>query len=132
MRRNAGAIVLLSSLLSTFLAIPGLTTSADAADLTPLPATPSDAVVDAYGVGIHLPFLDTPYADATRVADALSDLGVRHVRDDLFLGNQRQYDGIRTIADRGIKFNLIMGRPDKPGTPADYVRTVAGLSAGAV
>ncbi len=133
MRRYSGAIVLLFSMLSAFLVIPGPTvTAASASTLTPLPATQSDKVVDSYGVGIHLPFLDTPYADATRVADALSDLGVRHVRDDLYLGNERQYAGIKTVADRGIKFNLIMGRPDKPGTPADYVRTVAGLPAGAV
>jgi hypothetical protein len=133
MRRSMGYIVLLVSMWSAFLVIPATTgTAASPATLTPLPATQSDKVVDAYGVGIHLPFLDTPYADATRVADALSDLGVRHVRDDLYLNNERQYAGIQTVADRGIKFNLIMGRPDKPGTPADYVRTVADLPAGAV
>ena len=54
-------------------------------------------------------------ATPTAVADALSDLGVRHVRDDLFMNNPRQYAGIKTVADRGIKFNLIMGRPDQPG-----------------
>jgi hypothetical protein len=133
MRRCSGVVVLLIYMWSAFLVLPGTTvTAASASTLTPLPATQSDRIVDAFGVGIHLPFLDTPYADATRVADALRDLGVRHVRDDLFLNNKRQYAGIGTVADRGIKFNLIMGRPDKPGTPADYVRTVAGLSAGAV
>jgi hypothetical protein len=98
----------------------------------PFEAQQADSVVDAYGVGIHLPFLDTPYADARRVADALEELGVRHVRDDLFLSNPRQYAGIRTVAERGIRFDLIMGRPDRPGTPADYVRTVASLPRGAV
>lgn len=133
MRRCSGAVVLLFAVLSAFLAVPVPSAApAGAATLTPLPAIPSDRVVDSYGIGIHLPFLDTPYADAARVADALSDLGVRHVRDDLYLGNQRQYDGIATVAARGIRFNLIMGRPDRPGTPADYVRTVAGLPAGAV
>lgn len=102
------------------------------ASLTSLPAVQADSVVDAFGVGIHLPFLDTPYADATKVGDALVDLGVRHVRDDLYLNNPRQYAGIAALAQRGIKFNLIMGRPDKPGTPADYVNTVAALPAGSV
>ena len=132
MRRSSGAFVLLSLLSTLLVATPATTGSATAATYTTFPAIPADQVVDSYGIGIHLPFLDTPYADATKVADALSDLGVRHVRDDLFLDNPRQYAGIETVADRGIDFNLIMGRPDKPGRPADYVDTVAALPAGAV
>lgn len=133
MRRCLGVVAVLFSLTATLLATPGPGTgAASALSYTSLPAMASDAVVDAYGVGIHLPFLDTPYVDATRVADALTDLGVRHVRDDLFLNDPRQYDGLRTVAARGIGFNLIMGRPDRSGTPADYVRTVAELPTGAV
>ncbi|MGY2704703.1 hypothetical protein ACVW2K_004287 [Nocardioides sp. HB32] len=101
--------------------------------VAPLQAISSDSVADSYGVGIHLNFLNTPYQDAGAVADALSGLGVRHVRDDLFLDSPRQYRAIRTVADRGIGFDLIMGRPESGGTPADYVRTVADqLPAGAV
>src|SRR5687767_10611605 len=125
MRRISGVYVFALSLLTALLVAPWSAPPAQAADFTPLPARESDSVVDGYGVGVHLPFLDTPYRDPNAVGNALSDLGVRHVRDDLYLGNQRQYDGIRTISERGIQFNLIMGRPDKPGTPADYVRTVA-------
>ncbi len=135
MRRLSGAFVLLISVLSTLLVTVPTTTgtgAASAATYSTLPAVPADSVVDSYGVGIHLPFLDTPYADATKVADALEDLGVRHVRDDLFLDNPRQYAGIETVAERGIGFDLIMGRPDRPGTPADYVDTVAALPSGAV
>jgi hypothetical protein len=93
--------------------------------ITPLQAIPADSVVDSYGVGIHLNFLDTPYRDADAVADALSDLGVRHVRDDLFLGSPWQYAAIRTVADEGIGFDLIMGRPGTEASPTDYVDTVA-------
>ncbi|HYF71624.1 MAG TPA: hypothetical protein VD864_02320, partial [Nocardioides sp.] len=89
-------------------------------------AVPADSLVDSYGVGIHLNFLDTPYADEVRVAAALKDLGVRHVRDDLFLGPHAQYAAMRTVAEQaGVRFDLIMGRPDRPGTPEDYVETVA-------
>ncbi len=103
MRRNSGAFVLLISVLSAVLVtlLPTTAGTADAATYTTLPATQADKVVDSYGVGIHLPFLDTPYADATKVADALGDLGVRHVRDDLFLDNPRQYAGIETVATGG-------------------------------
>ncbi|MCW2762631.1 MAG: hypothetical protein JWR85_2832 [Marmoricola sp.] len=98
---------------------------AAAVDIAPVPAIASDALVDSYGVGIHLAFLDTPYKDATVVANALSDLGVRHVRDDLYMANPRQYAGIRTVAAKGVKFDLIMGRPTSPDSAAAYVNTVA-------
>ncbi|WP_395692177.1 hypothetical protein [Nocardioides sp.] len=90
-----------------------------------LPAVRSGSVVDAYGVGIHLNFLDTPYLDYQAVADALSDLGVRHVRDDLYLDAPREYRAIRAVAARGIGFDLIMGRPGTGATPTEYVETVA-------
>ena len=70
-------------------------------------------------------FLDTPYKDATAVANALSDLGVRHVRDDLYMNNPRQYAGIKTVSDKGIKFDLIMGNPSSPDSASAYVNTVA-------
>jgi hypothetical protein len=103
------------------------------AAITPISAIPADSVVDSYGIGIHTNFLDTPYADADRVAQALADLGVRHVRDDLFLDSPRQYAAIAKVAQEGIGFDLIMGRPDSGATPAAYVDTVANqLPAGAV
>ncbi|KQW49052.1 hypothetical protein ASC77_10120 [Nocardioides sp. Root1257] len=108
-------------------------TRPDRSRIAPIAAVPADSVVDAYGVGIHLNFLDTPYADADAVAQRLADLGVRHVRDDLFLDSPRQYAAIATVAQRGIGFDLIMGRPDSGATPADYVDAVATqLPAGAV
>jgi Fibronectin type III domain len=127
MRRAVLVILACLGMVSVapFAGAPGHRSPAAAADIAPLPAVPADSVVDSYGIGIHLAFLDTPYADAPAVANALSDLGVRHVRDDLFMNNQRQYDGIRTVHDKGIKFDLIMGRPTSLATPAQYVDTVA-------
>lgn len=101
--------------------------------LQPLQAVQADSVVGHYGVGIHTSFLDTPYQDTEAVADALEDLGVRHVRDDLNLNAPLQYPAIKTIADRGIGFDLIMGRPGSAATAADYVNAVADqLPAGSV
>jgi hypothetical protein len=132
--RRTSAVLLLT--LALFLAVfgtPGHPLPARAADLAPVPAVPADSVVDSYGIGIHLAFLDTPYRDASAVADALAGLGVRHVRDDLFMDNPRQYAGIRTVAARGIRFDLIMGNPLSARSAADYVDTVAReLPVGAV
>src|SRR6478735_5106287 len=95
-------------------------------------AISSDSVVDTYGIGIHTNFLDTPYRDADAVAAAVRDLGVRHVRDDLYLDAPRQYAAIRTVAAAGARFDLILGRPDGTASAADYVDTVARLAPGAV
>ncbi len=125
--RRLGLVLLLSLCLlaAAFQGTGQRSSQATAAEITPLAAVQSDSVVDSYGLGIHLGFLDTPYKDATAVADALSDLGVRHVRDDLSINNPRQYAGIKTVADRGIKFDLIMGNPSSPDSAATYVNTVA-------
>ncbi|MCW2838141.1 MAG: hypothetical protein JWQ15_2255, partial [Marmoricola sp.] len=137
MRKSALVLVMCLGVLVVSTEVPERhsmdASAAEPVPIAPLAAIPADSLVDSYGVGIHLAFLDTPYADATAVADKLSELGVRHVRDDLFMNNPRQYAGIRTVADRGIRFNLIMGRPTSPATPAQYVDTVATqLPAGSV
>ena len=42
---------------------------AAAADIAPLAAVQADSLVDSYGIGIHLGFLDTPSKDAPAVAN---------------------------------------------------------------
>lgn len=122
--------------LSLAIAVPGVSSAApghrERREIAPLQAVSADSVVDAYGIGIHTYFLDTPYRDADAVAAAVKDLGVRHVRDDLFLGTPRQYAAIKTVADAGAKFDLIMGKPGGTATPQDYVDQVARLPQGAV
>jgi hypothetical protein len=132
MRRRVLALIL-GLVAATMAHVPA---QAEPAPPTPrtlsLSAIPADSLVDTYGVGIHLPFLDTPYRNATAVADALDDLGVRHVRDDLYLGNTRQYAGIRTLAARGVDFDLVTGNTETPGTPQQFVDAIATLPAGSV
>lgn len=122
--------------LALLVAAPGVATASSDREqrrsIAPIQAVRADSVVDGYGVGIHLNFLDTPYRDASAVAAAVADLGVRHVRDDLFLNAPRQYAAIKAVADAGARFNLILGRPDRPGSPEEYVETVAALPLGAV
>ena len=134
MKRPRLTAIALSALLSlgALVAAPASTLpSAEAAELYTVQAVESDSLVEGYGVGVHLAWLDTPYRDPVAVANALSTLGVRHVRDDLYLSNPLQNLAIRTVADRGIKFNLIMGRPipllPQATVVQPYVDTVANL-----
>ncbi|GAA4376417.1 fibronectin type III domain-containing protein [Nocardioides caricicola] len=120
-----------TAVLGALVLVAGIPGSASAApqpqpEPQPIPAVQADSVVDGYGVGIHLNFLNTPYRDEDAVAALLRDLGVRHVRDDLYLDAPWQYDAIETVAeDAGVRFDLIMGRPGTGAVPADYVATVA-------
>lgn len=128
MRSHPTAVVTILGVSLAALAMPAAAQTppptADAAVAVTQPVD-ADSVADSYGVGIHLAFLDTPYRDASAVAGALHDLGVRHVRDDLYLDNPRQYDGIATVAKQGVRFDLITGRPTSGADPATYVQTVA-------
>jgi hypothetical protein len=85
------------------------------------------ALTDSLGVVVHTSYTNTTYADTTKVAQALKDLGVRHVRDDLFLNNAQEYAAMRQVtAQSGAHFDLIAGRPGT-GTPQQYVATAAAL-----
>lgn len=98
---------------------------AAAAALPQVQARPADSLVESFGVSIHTNYLDTPYADTARVKNALVDLGVRHVRDNLNMSVPQAYPAMREIASAGIRFNLIMGRPGSWQTPAKLVETIA-------
>jgi hypothetical protein len=110
---------------------PERPTTARAA-LASIPAIQADSIADGYGVGVHLAYSNTPYADSDAVAAAIADLGVRHVRDDLYLSRPDQYAAMAKVVGAGARFDLIMGRPDSGKAPADYVSAAAALPSGTV
>ncbi|MBJ7357704.1 fibronectin type III domain-containing protein [Nocardioides sp.] len=134
-RRAAGALTALLAapaligLSGSAAAPPAPTTTpsatAAAAALPAVQARPADSLVDSFGVAIHTPYLDTPYADTARVTQALTDLGVRHVRDNLNLSVPQSFAAMRQIASAGIRFDLIMGRPGSWQTPQKLVEAIA-------
>ena len=73
---------------------------------------------DTVGIVTHLSYGDTTYSDASGVARDLSDLGIRHVRDAVVLNNQVNDTAIRTVADAGVHFSLVLGAPT--ATSADF------------
>ncbi|MBJ7357705.1 hypothetical protein [Nocardioides sp.] len=130
-RSLAVAVVLVA--LAMPLAVGAATTPATgaaaagpAADpvIAPVQARPADSLVDAFGVNTHLTYTG-PYQDTARVSQALSDLGVRHVRDNLNLSSPESFPAMRQVASTGVRFNLIMGRPRSWQTPSLLVQTLA-------
>lgn len=69
-------------------------------------AMPADAFIDTLGVGIHLTYMDTAYADVRNVYDDLKWLGIHHVRD-YPPGDKPPFSTYVFLAQLGIKFNVL-------------------------
>jgi hypothetical protein len=118
------AVVLVA--LAMPLGVGAVTAPARAADPTvPLvQARAADSLVNAFGVNTHLNYAG-PYQETARVTQALNDLGVRHVRDNLNLSSPESFPAMRQVAASGVRFDLIMGRPRSWQTPSLLVQTLA-------
>jgi hypothetical protein len=71
-------------------------------------ATPARAFVDSIGVVTHFAYADTPYGNRFEtVAQRLIDLGVRHVRDGVVLGDTLVCERERSLATHGVRFSYV-------------------------
>ncbi|QGZ62845.1 calcium-binding protein [Paraburkholderia acidisoli] len=68
---------------------------------------PADAFIDTLAVNTHINYLDGAYANLHNVADDLAWLGIHHVRE-FTPGNAAPLSSYVFLAQRGIKFNLVM------------------------
>jgi hypothetical protein len=110
------------------------------ADAEPLPAErpPSvqaqmaDTVVDGVGVNVHLLYGQTSYADFPAVQAALTELGVRHIRDGM--GNARvdQYEKVNALAAAGIRSTLTLDKVTDLSAIGPRLDMIAQNMAGAV
>ena len=79
----------------------------------------ADEFVDSIGVMTHQSFFNSAYGNYQAVSDKLVALGVRHARDSATLSsdadyNRKVYDRFKGLADRGVRYNLIVD-PRSPG-----------------
>lgn len=125
LRKIRGGVFLSTPLLLLALLTPTTPASSVVLDDTPeVRARPADSLVDAFGVQTHLAYPDTPYQDVARTKQVLVDLGVRHVRDQLYSNKPALYAAMQEIASEGIRFNVIMGNPISWDNPTNLVRTL--------
>jgi hypothetical protein len=107
----------LGSLTAASLAVTGL--GSRQACATMQPAKVADEFVDSIGVMTHQSYFDSAYGNYHAISDKLVALGVRHARDSALLSsnadyNRKVYDRFKRLADRGVRFNLIVD-PRSPG-----------------
>jgi hypothetical protein len=90
-------------------------------------ARQADTFVDSIGVNVHLAFDDTPYVSAfPTVARRLEELGVRHIRDELYPDRADQYQRLNALAAAGIGSTLIVGSPANGVAGLETLLGVAG------
>jgi hypothetical protein len=63
--------------------------------------------LDSVGVNVHVTYLDTSYGRIDEWLAPLRELGVRHVRDGLVLGNSANAAGLRALAAANVRLTLI-------------------------
>jgi len=97
-------------------------------------ASPANSFVDSVGVNTHMLYSDTPYGSRfDEVKQRLTELGVRHIREDLAAERPDQYQRLNELAAVGIKSTLILGDPGNGSTGLeDLTATVKDRLAGAV
>lgn len=88
-------------------------------------------LIDAIGVNVHLGHRGSPYVDRfAACAQALDDLGIRHLRDDIVLTGDEpagQFERIAALADRRYRFSLIFydGLTPGPRVPPERFAEIA-------
>jgi hypothetical protein len=89
-------------------------------------ARQADAFVDSIGIGVHLAYSDTPYVSQfTTVRERLEELGVRHLRDDLYPARSDQYARLEALAAAGVGSTLILGSPSNGSAGLEGLLDVA-------
>jgi hypothetical protein len=84
-------------------------------------ARSADAFVDSAGVNVHLHDTNTPYGNFTAVKTALTNLGVRHIRDGLMDTTWTgYYDHLNELGQAGIKSTLITSPTESGSLLAQY------------
>jgi Neisseria meningitidis TspB protein len=117
----------LRSLARAALALPvAVTLLLPAAAGAAVPARSADSFVGSIGVNTHFYYSDTPYVERfSLVKQRLSELGVRHVRENIAPDNRPdQYQRLRELAASGIKADLILGDPRNGISTLDQMLSV--------
>jgi hypothetical protein len=97
---------ILLALLAALLLIPATASAA------PVTAKMSDSLVDSIGVNTHTYYNDTVYySHFETVKQRIAELGVRHIRENLMVDRDDQYERLRELAAVGARSTLILGDP---------------------
>ena len=87
-----------------------------------VPARPADDLAETLGVVAVTSSRRGVWGERAMVKSRLGELGVRHIRNRLYVRNRNQVEWIRELGEAGLRFNLVMGDPTlRGGTPEQLV-----------
>jgi hypothetical protein len=88
---------------------------------------PADAFIETLAVITHVNYTDGAYVNVRKVADDLAWLGIHYVRD-YSTGTAPPFSSYVYLAQRGVKFNFLMGShiAESVGQPAKLNAAVPG------
>src|SRR3954452_23353659 len=67
--------------------------------------------LNSMGVNVHMAYGGTRYANGQGTLDALRQLGITHVRDNISVGNKSEADRLSLLRDSGIRFDFVVPKP---------------------
>ena len=79
---------------------------------------------DSIGINVHLSYRDTGYGDTRRLTALLRQLGVRHLRDGVTLGQTDVCRDDRTLAADGFRFTYITQADPTPAQLTNWAACV--------
>jgi hypothetical protein len=84
-------------------------------------AKSADAFVNSVGVNTHLHYTNTPYGNFAAVKTALTNLGIRHIRDGLTDTTlTAYYDHLNELGKLGVKSTLVTSGTESGSVLAQY------------
>lgn len=119
---GAAGLAVLAALVVSALRTPGARHGPGTRQ--PVRSQPAAAFLDSVGVNVHMSYYDTGYARFDVWSARLRELGVRHVRDGLVVGDPTYVERYRTLAAQGVRASLIVGETQRPA--AESVALAAG------
>ncbi|HEY7623096.1 MAG TPA: hypothetical protein VH834_25195 [Solirubrobacteraceae bacterium] len=110
-RRAILAVVLAAIVLAAVVVLVRAITTQPGAPAPPRgeapPRASAERFLDSVGVNVHVTYLDTAYGHIDDWLARLRELGVRHVRDGIGLGNAASLPQLGKVAAAGMRLTLI-------------------------
>lgn len=123
--------ILAAALVVGAVAAVTLFSADDPEKLADAPAAKSASeFVDSVGVNVHLNYYDTSYAEYEKWSKLLEELGIRHIRDGLVLGDEVYVERLRRLGSAGVRASLIVSEDRGPADAS--VALAAGALRGTV
>lgn len=115
--------VLATGVAAGAISATGISSTSASAAVSRVRTDSADALVESFGVGVHLNYRGSVYGNHAQVINWLERLGVRHVRTRLTPAPD-QFAAFTKLANRGIRVQGVVGSFGDPQKPSAVLAAV--------